>query len=207
MTLGRTKFSVPEHLGLEEYFVNRYVVAFLLFPEYLKFWKSKIHNKFDEKIEKCEIFPQISFEQSILEEIWWLRSKYKGKTIQIYANHHPHRNLGKYFIFLWISKFLMFWKEEKLLFKFRYIYIYIYIYEIFLQTQMFWHWKFCSTQRDACLRIMVIGFQNRSSLSYTVLLKDASIMPGSCWSPYQFIKTFSTPILWVRGLVFLWNNV
>ena len=52
-----------------------------------------------------------------------LHSKYEGKSIQIYANHHHHRKFRKYFTFFqfsqWFfyefSKFLMFWKEEKLL--------------------------------------------------------------------------------------------
>ena len=69
-----------------------------------------------------------------------LHSKYEGKSIQIYANHHHHRKFGKHFTFFqfsqWIfyefSKFLMFWKEDTLLV----ILSFISIYEICRQVRV-----------------------------------------------------------------------
>ena len=143
------KCSPPCSPPFTKEFVNRYRIRInkghLLFTEHQKFWKS-IKNP-SQKVKKCEIFSR--FWKNLLiyivnvliyivntKKCVDLHSKYEGKSIQIYANHHHHRNFRKHFTFFhflrWIfygfSKFLMFWKEEMPLVNSNAIYIY----EIFL---------------------------------------------------------------------------
>ena len=86
--------------------------------------------------KNVKMFPDFHLKSVFLKKCVDLHSKYEGKSIQIYANHHHHRNFRKHFTFLKFSqlrfsKFFDVLERGEALFEFE---LHIYLWNISLST-------------------------------------------------------------------------